>query len=53
MSVANATENAAISGEWGAEMVPYVLKSEAWKGREISVLLPKGTQYSRGVITTT
>lgn len=41
--------------EWLTEMKPYQLNWKSgfldWYGREISVLLPSGTQYSQGTIT--
>ncbi|MBS0616408.1 MAG: hypothetical protein JSR58_07660 [Verrucomicrobia bacterium] len=38
------------SMEWTTEMKSYSLND--WNGRSISILLPTGTEYSRGQITT-
>lgn len=42
-------EVSGISTEWLTEMEPHCLH---WNGRDVNVLLPAGTQYSRGTITT-
>ncbi len=55
MAAVDMVDDVSGSTEWATEMESYSLHWKSsfldWNGRDISVLLPAGTQYSRGTIT--